>query len=148
MVTSTLTNYSLSERQWQIAHKIAIDLVINGADVNELGKALFYLRAIQQEPDAGKRFLTYLETLVKQGNRIGYSKTTPQYFAMIESVCKQHLKGDIENSVTMLKILGWSFRLMRYYKNGGVPPETLRTIRDKIKIPDPDESDTQKKRKK
>ncbi|MBS0016047.1 MAG: hypothetical protein KFF72_06730, partial [Arthrospira sp. SH-MAG29] len=133
MVTSTLTDYSLSERQWNLAHKVAIDLVLDDADTNELGKAMSYLRAIQQEPDAGKRFLTYLETLAKQGYRIGHSKKTSGYFARMESVCKQHLQGDLENGAKLLAIIGWSFRLMRYYKDG-VPPENIRTIGDEIEV--------------
>lgn len=133
MVTSTLTDYSLSECQWKISHKIAIDLVLDEADVNELGKAMSYLRAIQQEPDAGKRFLRYLETLAKQGDRIGHSKKTRGYFASMKSVCKQHLQGDLENDARLLAIIGWSFRLMRYYKEG-VPPETLRQIGDEIEV--------------
>ncbi|MGI0500510.1 hypothetical protein ACOKW7_24190 [Limnospira platensis CENA597] len=133
MVTSTLTDYSLSERQWNLAHKVAIDLVLDDADTNELGKALSYLRAIQQEPDAGKRFLRYLETLAKQGYRIGHSKRTSGYFASMESVCKQYLQGDLENGAKLLAIIGWSFRLMRYYKDG-VPPETIRTIGDEIEV--------------
>lgn len=133
MVTSTLTDYSLSERQWNLAHKVAIDLVLDDADTNELGKALSYLRAIQQEPDAGKQFLRYLETLAKQGYRIGHSKRTSGYFASMESVCKQHLQGDLENGARLLAIIGWSFRLMRYYKEG-VPPETIRTIGDEIEV--------------
>ncbi|MFO7030374.1 hypothetical protein B9T07_10105 [Limnospira fusiformis CCALA 023] len=133
MVTSTLTDYSLCERQWNLAHKVAIDLVLDDADTNELGKALSYLRAIQQEPDAGKQFLRYLETLAKQGYRIGHSKRTSGYFASMESVCKQHLQGDLENGARLLAIIGWSFRLMRYYKEG-VPPETLRQRGDEIKV--------------
>lgn len=133
MVTSTLTDYSLSERQWNLAHKVAIGLVLDNADTNELGKAMSYLRAIQQEPDAGKRFLTYLETLAKQGYRIGHSKKTSGYFASMESVCKQYLQGDLENGAKLLAIIGWSFRLMRYYKDG-VPPENIRTIGDEIEV--------------
>lgn len=142
MVTSTLTDYSLCERQWKLAHKVAIDLVLDDADTNELGKALSYLREIQQEPDAGKRFLAYLETLAKQGYRIGHSKKTSGYFASMESVCKQHLQGELENGATLLAIMGWSFRLMRYYKEG-VPPETLRQRGDEIEVTE-GKSDRQK----
>jgi hypothetical protein len=117
----------LSERQWQLADKIALQLVLDNADTNELGKVLAYLRAIATQPDAGERFFKYLQTLANQGYRIGHSKKTQGYYKTIEAVCSQYLQGDINNTSALLSILGWAFRLMRYYAEG-VPPETLQDI--------------------
>lgn len=124
---TTLTDHSLSDRQWQLAHAIAQQLILDDADANELGKAMAYLRAIADESDAGNRFIKYLETLATQGHRIGHSKRTKGYFTSMEGVCKQYLMGDLGNSAALLAIVGWAFRLMRYYKEG-VPPETVREM--------------------
>ncbi len=40
-----LVTENLTEIQWQIAHAIAQTLVKENTDVNELGKAIAYLRA-------------------------------------------------------------------------------------------------------
>jgi hypothetical protein len=144
MATATLTqtNYSLSERQWQLAHAIARALVLDDADANELGKAMAYLRAIADESDAGNRFIKYLETLATQGYRIGHSKKTKGYFTSMEAVSKQYLMGDLGNAAALLAIVGWAFRLMRYYKEG-VPPEVVKKMLEDIEIPD-DKSDREK----
>ncbi|RMH74336.1 MAG: hypothetical protein D6680_15110 [Cyanobacteria bacterium J007] len=127
MSTSTLSDSILSERQWQLAHAIAQQLVLDDADANELEKARAYLRAIAHEKDPGTRFLKYLETLATQGHRIGHSKKTKGYYVSMEQVCKQYLQADLANTEALQAIVGWAFRLMRYYKDG-VPPEDLREI--------------------
>lgn len=63
---SNLTEVSLAEmteKHWEIAHAIAQSLVKDGTDVNELGKAIAYLRSILNESDAGDRFFKYLKPL-------------------------------------------------------------------------------------
>ena len=69
----------LTSTQWQVADAIARKLVLDSADVNELRKAIAYLRAYRERADAGKKFFEYLKTLVRNGNRIGHSKKTTVY---------------------------------------------------------------------
>ena len=66
----------LTSTQWQIAHAIALQLVHADNDVNEFRKAISYLRAYSNREDAGKKFFDYLNTLARNGNRIGHSKKT------------------------------------------------------------------------
>lgn len=114
-----LATDGLTESEWQTAHAIAQTLVKAEADVNELGKAIAYLRAIGDAEDAGSRFFKYINTLVEQGKTIGHSQKTGLYYQSIEDACKKYLKLYENNAQTMLQILGWAARLMRYYQNAG-----------------------------
>lgn len=118
MAVESLTE-SLTESQWQIAHAIAMTLVKEETDVNELGKAIAYLRASVNQPDAGSRFFKYLKTLVSNGRQIGHSGRTPDYYRSIDKACSQYLQREQTNASSMLHILGWAARLMRYYKDAG-----------------------------
>lgn len=110
----------LTDTQWEIAHAIALTLVKENTDVNELGKAVAYLRSIVQQTDAASRFFKYLKTLVSSGRQIGHSKKTTDYYISIDKACSDYLKN-ISDADTILQILGWVSRLMRYYKDAGVP---------------------------
>ncbi|QYO68155.1 dienelactone hydrolase family protein [Leptolyngbya sp. 7M] len=117
----TITDVStelLTDTEWQIAHAIAQDLARTETDVNELGKAIAYLRhAIKQNPlDAGSRFFKYLKMLVSNGKQIGHSGKTLGYYRNIDKACSQHLRQAEAEAETMLQILGWAARLMRYYR--------------------------------
>jgi hypothetical protein len=112
----------MNEEQWNIAHKIAQTLVQENTDVNELGKAIVYLRNAvnQQQTDVGSRFFKYIQTLVRNGRQIGHSGKTSDYYRSIDKACQYYLTKYQNNANTMLQILGWTSRLMRYYKDGGV----------------------------
>lgn len=109
--------YSLTEQQWNVAHAIAQQLALEKIDVNELGKVISYLRAFGDREDAGVKFFKSLDTLARNGNRIGHSNQTLGYYKAISKACHQHLKPYQENPTDILEILGWAFRLTRYYKN-------------------------------
>jgi hypothetical protein len=111
-----LTANDLTERESQIVHNLAITLVQDETDVNELGKAIAYLRSISHQSNAGVKFFKYLKTLTTNGRQIGHSGRTTDYYRSIESACNKFLQGEKANAETMLKILGWAMRLMRYYK--------------------------------
>ena len=111
---------SLTDKQWEIAHAIAQTLVQEHTDANEVSKAVAYLRTVIDQNDATSRFLTYLKTLVRDGKMIGHSKKTSEYYSSIETICSQYFKSNSDAS-TILQILGWVSRLMKYYKNSGVP---------------------------
>ena len=60
IATNTLTDRQLdgqlTDAQWQIADAIARQMVLDGADINELRKAMAYLRETVNREDAGKKF--------------------------------------------------------------------------------------------
>ncbi|MEQ8386150.1 MAG: hypothetical protein RH949_27700 [Coleofasciculus sp. A1-SPW-01] len=112
-----LITEDLTELQWQIAHAIAQTLVKADTDVNELGKAIAYLRNYANQD--GTKLFDYLKTLVRNGRQIGHSKRTSDYYQAIDHACNQYLKAYQDNPPVMLHILGWSYRLMRYYQNTG-----------------------------
>ncbi len=112
------TSETLTDAQWEIAHAIAQTLVKENTDVNELGKTVAYLRASIHQPDATSRFFKYLKTLVSNGRQIGHSGKTTDYYRSIDKACSDYLKG-IQDAYTILQILGWVSRLMRYYKDAG-----------------------------
>ena len=107
---------TLTDQQWNIAHAIARDLILEDTDPNEVKKSLEYLRKFQGKNDLGKRFFQYLSTLVKSGDRVGHSKKTISYYRTLQQACKQHLINYQDQPQLMLEILGWTTRLMKYYK--------------------------------
>lgn len=113
------TTENLTANQSQIAHNIAIELVKDNTDANELGKAIAYLRATIDKPNAVGNFFTYLKTLTNNGKLIGHSKRTSDYYRNIEQTCKKYLQNQ-SKAETILQILGWSARLMRYYKTTSI----------------------------
>ncbi len=113
------TTESLNEKQWQTIYAMAQMLANEGTDANELGKILGYLRSYGHQEKAGTKFFDYLKNLVKYGKSIGHSSRTFEYYQSIEKACKQHLQIYQNDVPTMLQILGWVVRMMRYYKSGG-----------------------------
>lgn len=106
----------MTKEYWEIAHAIAQSLVKDGTDVNELGKAIAYLRSIQRHSDASDRFFRYLKTLVSHGKQVSYSGTTLDYYRSLERTCSNHLQKSLDASALLL-ILSWASRLVRYYKS-------------------------------
>ncbi len=130
------SQHELSEHQWQLAHIIARELVLQNADVNELGKAKAYLRTVANRADGGTRFLKYLGTLAQQGDRIGHSQSTREYFATMNRVCRKYIQGeDLKNTTSLMTIIGWVFRLMHYYKEGGLVPTANNPPEEKPATP-------------
>lgn len=123
---------SLTEIESQIANNIAITLVQENTDVNEFGKAIAYLRSIINQPDPGSRFFTYLKTLVNHGRQIGHSGKTLGYYRNIEHTCSKYLQNYQKNAHSMLKIMGWAMRLMRYYKVSPVEEMTVTKIPEQL----------------
>ncbi|MBV6626152.1 MAG: hypothetical protein KI793_24990 [Rivularia sp. (in: Bacteria)] len=123
---------SLTEIESQIANNIAITLVQENTDVNEFGKAIAYLRSIINQPDAGTRFFTYLKTLVNHGRQIGHSSKTLGYYRNIEHTCSKYLQNYQKNAHSMLKIMGWAMRLMRYYRVSPVEEMTVTEIPEQL----------------
>jgi hypothetical protein len=130
MSNTELVTESLTENQWEIAHAIAQTLVKEQTDVNELGKAIAYLRnAVNQDrADANSRFFKYLKTLVANGRQIGHSGKTTDYYRSIDKACSDCLKGFEGDASTLLQILGWASRLMRYYKEAGPIGEVVAPV--------------------
>lgn len=126
MAVAELSSESLTDAQWEIAHAIAQTLVKENTDVNELGKVIAYLRASIQQPNATSRFFTYLKTLASNGREIGHSGRTLDYYRSIEKACSVYLRS-VTDAYTLLQILGWVSRLMRYYKDAGVPIGEIST---------------------
>ncbi|MBH8566556.1 hypothetical protein I8748_31135 [Nostoc sp. CENA67] len=132
MTTVESSSETLTDAQWEIAHAIAQTLVKENTDVNELGKVVAYLRAFVNQADATSRFFKYLKTLVSNGRQIGHSSKTTDYYRSIEKACSDYLKG-VEDAHTILQILGWVSRLMRYYKDAGpigeIQPPSVESTR-------------------
>ncbi|MBD2150404.1 hypothetical protein H6F44_09775 [Pseudanabaena sp. FACHB-1277] len=127
-------NDTLTESQWQSAHKIAIELIKSETDPNEVSKANSYLRSMSDRPDAISRFFKYISTLVSSGNQIGHSKKTVEYYRNIAAAYKEYL-SDQDNPQVMLQILGWTSRLMRYYKTAPIAERDAK-LQEKAAIAD------------
>jgi hypothetical protein len=133
MITQAQGTESLTEVQWKIAHAIAQTLVKEETDVNELGKAIAYLRSHANRDNAGTKFFDYLKTLAKNGRQIGHSQRTSDYYQNIENACSKYLKAYQDDATIMLHILGWASRLVRYYKNSGSIGEITTPIVESVR---------------
>ena len=116
--TNTLMDTELTDAQWKIADAIARQLVLDEVDVNELRKAISYLRETVDKENAGKNFFDYLKTLVRHGDTIGHSKRTVGYYRSLDTICSQYLSDYQADPPRMLFLLGWAARLVKYYKDG------------------------------
>ena len=115
---NTLMDTELTDAQWPIADAIARQLVLDGVDVNELRKAIAYLRETVDRENAGKKFFDYLKTLIRHGNTIGHSTKTVEYYRSLDVICSQYLTDYQDDALRMLVLLGWAARLVKYYKDG------------------------------
>jgi len=122
---NTLMDTELTDAQWPIADAIARQLVLDGVDVNELRKAIAYLRETVDRENAGRNFFDYLKTLVRHGNTIGHSKRTVDYYLSLDTICSQYLSSYQDDAPRILFLLGWAARLVKYYKEG-VPTGELK----------------------
>ena len=117
------TTVNLTDQEWNIVHAIARDLSLSDTDPNEVKKILEYLRKFQS-----KNFFQYLKILAKNSDRVRHSKKTVAYYSAIETACKKHLQEYQDQPQLMLNILGWTTRLMGYYKTS---PQAEKEIKDK-----------------
>ena len=109
----------MDEKQWEIAHDIAFDLVDWGTDPNELGKVIAFIRRHKGESDAKSRLMSLVQRLANTQNALIRSRQTQRFYRNIQEACQKHLR-DISDTGEILTVLGWSLRLMRYYR---VEPE-------------------------
>ena len=105
----------MDKKQWEIAHDIAFDLVDWGTDPNELGKVVAFVRRYQGESDVKNRLMTLVQRLANTRNALIRSRQTQRFYRNIQEACEKHLHN-ISDTGEILTILGWSLRLMRYYR--------------------------------
>jgi len=134
---------SLTESQWQTAHKIAVEFVKEQQRIEpnkegisaELDKIISYFCIFVSKAEAGNKFFKYIKELVKNGKQIGHSGKTPEYYRSIDQYCDQYLRDYQDNPQVMLQILGWTSRLMRYYKTAPIA-ELDSKLQEKAAIAD------------
>ncbi|WP_414573272.1 hypothetical protein [Nostoc sp. CCY 9925] len=147
------STYSLTEYESQIAHNIARILAEEQIKLNresrsnsdgiktELEKAIAYLYAkIRQAEGKSKNnvlstLFKYLEHLVKYGKQIGHTGNVPKYYDSILYACEQYFDMKQDNATRVLTILGWSARLIRFYKQKIESGEVLPAIAPVVKSP-------------
>ena len=109
----------MDKKQWSIAHDIAFGLVDSGTDPNEFGKVVAFMRRCKGESDAKDRLMSLVQRLANSRNALIRSRQTQRFYRNIQEACETHLY-DVSDTGEILTILGWSLRLMRYYR---VEPE-------------------------
>ncbi len=144
----------MSQKHWDIAHAIALEVVLDETDINELKKAISYLRTIAHREDLGRHFLTYYHTLLKHGRKISHSQKTEAYYKSLLEIfdyyLRQCLKQQFNNFEVVCGVLGWASRLAQYYKpepkiNDRVKAElgdVLQQRQDSIRNPSSDSTVT------
>ena len=105
----------MKKEQWTIAHDIAFDLVDRGTDPNELGKVIAFVRQNKAASNIKDRLTSLVQRLSNSQNALIRSRQTQRFYQNIQEAFQEHLH-DIEDTTELLLILGWSLRLMRYYR--------------------------------
>lgn len=151
--------YSLTEYESQIAHNIARILAEEQISLNresrsnsdgiktELEKVIAYLYTkIRHEGKSKNNVLSilfnYLELLVKYGKQIGHTGNVPKYYDSILYACEQYFDIKQDDAARVLTILGWSARLIRFYKQKIESGEVLPAIAPVVKSPPEPKSQT------
>lgn len=152
--------YSLTAYESQIAHNIARILAEEQISLNqksrsnsdgiktELEKVIAYLYTkIRQTEDKSKNnvlsiLFNYLEYLVKYGKQVGHTGNVPKYYDSILYGCKQYFDIKQDDAARVLTILGWSARLIRFYKQKIESGEVLPAIVPLVKSPPEPKSQT------
>lgn len=107
----------LQEQHWELTKQIALQLRADDVDPNELRKVIRYLQVYSGKPGYTKLF-EYLDDLKSLGSKYAQTKKTPQYYASLQRILSEHLKiSEVQQDPALiLQILGWSVRLMYFYK--------------------------------
>lgn len=124
------TTEELNDSQWKISHDIAEELANEQINIDrskdtietELKKILsYFVKTIESKSSGeytGRIFFDYLDLLKRNSSKLGHGKNnTSNYYKAIENACKR-LKQFEDNPKLMSIILGWSIRLIRFYKRG------------------------------
>jgi cold shock CspA family protein len=99
--------------EMDVANRMAGALVRQQVDPNEVASCLATLR----RPDVdGPAFFRFLSTVVREGQAVVRSQRTLGYYRTIEDACQIYLEPYKDDPETMVQILGWAVRLMRYYR--------------------------------
>jgi hypothetical protein len=106
----------MNEQTWERAEIVARELANRETDINEVQKVAGYART---HPDGGRVF-TLLRRMVTDGRYLVRTGRTLDYYRDIREVCERHL-GDYRTATgeagqELVEILGWTARLMRYYR--------------------------------
>lgn len=105
----------MDKKLWTIVHDIAFELVDQGTDPNELGKVVAFMRRHQGDNNAKNRLMSLVQRLANSHNALIRSRQTQRFYRNIQEACQEHLR-DSSDTTELLFILGWSLRLMRYYR--------------------------------
>ena len=105
----------MDKKLWTIADDIAFELVNRGTDPNELDKVIAFMRRHEADHDAKNRLMSLVQRLANSHNALIRSRQTQRYYQNLREACQEHLRG-ISDPTELLLILGWSLRLMRYYR--------------------------------
>ena len=105
----------MDKKQWEVAHDIAFELVDQGTDPNEFGKVISFIRQHQNNDDAKNHLLLMVQRLANSNNALIRSRQTQRSYRNIQEACQKHLHNTSKTD-ELLCILGWSLRLMRYYR--------------------------------
>lgn len=111
----------------RVARVIARDMVEQGIDLNEAGKALAYVRSAKD----WRKCLTLMQRLAQTGAI--RSNQTRRYYQAIYNLCRKHIGSDatVEQAG---RILGWSVRLARLPRVEKLEQSTQAAPRSPLKM--------------
>ncbi|MGI0493505.1 hypothetical protein ACN4EG_17115 [Alkalinema pantanalense CENA528] len=110
----------MKKRDWQVVDRLARYWVEQRTDDTEVRRLVSYLRQLIQrgEAMAGYRMFEYVRVLKMNGAAMQRSNQTTVHYEEICEGFEEFLEDYRGEPQRLLEVLGWTGRVMRYYKGG------------------------------
>lgn len=107
----------MSDINFATVELFAADLRGSGVDHSEVKKLMNYMRSQR----SGRALFEYLQYVIKYPKVVERSNQTAEHFQTMLRVSEVHLRPLQHDYRQLMVTLGWGYRLLRYYKDKGIP---------------------------
>lgn len=102
----------MTEEKWRAVAAMVATMREGKVSANELKKVVAYVRwwRNRHEGEIGEHLFEYLQVLISDGD--AYSKSAVGYREAIERGCRESLAAYVQDTQSVVQILGWAARLV------------------------------------
>lgn len=148
----------LTDKELRVAEKIAQALASSQVRINrksngletELKSVVSYLSSRKVQANKSVDLYKYLDAMIEHSEMIASEidknsdqrRNSPKYYRNIKKACENYIDLNAHNPTQVVRILGWTARLIRYYKTKGQTEDIqhdhrLRTENDSPRTMEP-----------